>query len=103
MESLIDGKPNDNWLKSTLNDEYQIDLWDFTFLTEKGLFHVFGEYFTSEINLLRNDQPDITSCVLSMGKKAGQSTCPEHESFQNNHRFSQSYRFFNEMHFKFWF
>ena len=86
-QTIIDGKPSDIWLKSDLDDEYQIDVWDFTFLTEKGVFHVFGEFFTSEINFLRNDSPDITSCVLSLGRKAGQATCPEHESFQNYYRF----------------
>ena len=74
-------------MKNDLNEEYEIDLSDFKFLTEKGLFHIFGEFYTSEINFVRNDQPDITSCVLSLGKKGGQSICPEHESFQNYYRF----------------
>ena len=64
-----------------------IDISNFKFLMEKGFFHIFGEFFTSEINLVRNEQPDITICVLPLGKKAGQPICPEHESFQNNNRF----------------
>ena len=76
----------ENWLKNDFNSEYSIDISDFKFQAEKGLFHIFGELFTSEINFVRNDQPDITSCALSLGKNAGQSTCPEHESFQNNYR-----------------
>ena len=85
-EIFVDGKPIENWLKNDFNSEYSIDISDFQFQAEKGLFHIFGELFTSEINFIRNDQPDITSCALSLGKKAGQSTCPEHESFQNNYR-----------------
>ena len=73
-------------MKNDFNSEYTIDISDLKYQTEKGLFHIFGEFFTSEINFVRNDQPDITSCVLSLGKKAGQSICPEHESFQNNNR-----------------
>ena len=85
-EIFVDGKPIENWLKNDFNSEYSIDISDFQFQAEKGLFHIFGELFTSEINFIRNDQPDITTCALSLGKKAGQSTCPEHESFQNNYR-----------------
>ena len=80
---FINGKPEDNWMKNEFNSEYTIDISDFQFLMEKGVFHIFGEFFTSEINFLRNDAPDVTACVLALGKKAGQSICPEHESFQN--------------------
>ena len=82
---FIDGKLKENWLKNVFSQEYTIDVSDLKFLTEKGVFHIFGEFFTSEINYVRNDQPDTTSCVLSLGKKAGQPICPEHEGFQNNY------------------
>ena len=52
---------------------------------EKGFYHIFGEYFTSEISFIRNDAPDITACALSLGKEAGKSTCPEQENFRNRY------------------
>ena len=82
-EIFIDGKPEDNWLKNDFNEEYTLDISDVKFVSEKGFFHLFGELFVTEINFVRNEAPDKTECVLSMGKQAGKSTCPEHESFQN--------------------
>ena len=73
----------DNWLKTDLTEEYNMNILDLKFITEKGFFHVFGELFTSEINFVRNDAPDRSDCVLSLGKEAGKSICPEQESFQN--------------------
>ena len=51
-------------------------------LLEKGLFHLFGELFTAEVNSVRLEPPNIAECVLSMGKKSGQTLCPEYECFQ---------------------
>ena len=82
-EIFLDGKPEDNWLKNDFNEEYTFDISDVKFVSEKGFFHLFGELFVTEINFVRNEAPDKTECVLSMGKEAGKSTCPEHESFQN--------------------
>ena len=82
-EPFIDGEPAENFLKNDFNEEYKIDLSTVKYVAEKGFFHIFGEFFTSEISFLRNDSPDKTECTLSLGEKAGQSTCPEQESFLN--------------------
>ena len=82
-ELFINGEPTNNWLKNDFNSEYTIDIMDSKFVMEKGFFHIFGEYFTSEISFIRNDAPDITACALSLGKEAGKSTCPEQENFRN--------------------
>ena len=71
-------------MKNDFNEEYGINIHDVKFVSEKGFFHIFGELFTSEINFVRNDPPDKSACVLSLGKDAGKSTCPEHESFPND-------------------
>ena len=83
-ELFIDGEPAENFLKNDFNEEYKIDLSAVKYVTEKGFYHIFGEFFTSEISFLRNDAPDKTECTLSLGEIAGKSTCPEQESFQNN-------------------
>ena len=82
-ELFIDGKPTENWLKNDFTQDYKIYFWtDIKFVIEKGFFHIFGELYTSEINFVRNDAPDKTECVLSLGKEAGKSTCPEQENFK---------------------
>ena len=82
-EIFLDGEFKDNWLKNDFNEEYTLDISDVKFVSEKGFFHLFGELFVTEINFVRNEAPDKTECVLSMGKVAGKSTCPEHESFHS--------------------
>ena len=85
-ELFIDGKPTENWLKNDFTQDYKIYFWtDIKFVIEKGFFHIFGELYTSEINFVRNDAPDKTECVLSLGKEAGKSTCPEQENFQSRY------------------
>ena len=68
-------------MKNDFNEEYKIDLSTVKYVAEKGFFHIFGEFFTSELSFIRNDSPDKTECTLSLGEKAGQSLCPEQESF----------------------
>ena len=82
-EIFLDGEFKDNWLKNDFNEEYTLDISDVKFVSEKGFFHLFGELFVTEINFVRNEAPDKTECVLSMGKEAGKPMCPEHESFHS--------------------
>ena len=42
-----------NWLKNDFTEEYSFDILDLKNLLEKGLFHLFGELFTAEINSVR--------------------------------------------------
>ena len=80
-EIFLDGEFKENWLKNDFNEEYTLDITDVKFVSEKGFFHLFGELLLPEINFVRNEAPDKTECVLSLGEEAGKSLCPEHESF----------------------
>ena len=42
-----------NWLKNDFTEEYSFDIMDLKNLLEKGLFHIFGELFTDELNSVR--------------------------------------------------
>ena len=42
-----------NWLKNDFTEEYSFDILDLKNLLEKGLFHLFGELFTAEVNSVR--------------------------------------------------
>ena len=42
-----------NWMKNDFTEEYSFDILDLKNLLEKGLFHLFGELFTAEVNSVR--------------------------------------------------
>ena len=74
-----------NWLKNDFTEEYSFDILDLKNLLEKGLFHLFGELFTAEVNSVRLglfSNLDLQLAEVTKGLKF--------ENSSQNHRIKQN-------------
>ena len=74
-----------NWLKNDFTEEYSFDILDLKNLLEKGLFHLFGELFTAEVNSVRLglfSNLDLQLAEVTKGL--------EFENSSKNHRIKQN-------------
>ena len=62
-------------------DIYDITMYTFKHLLEKGLLHLFGELFLNEILHNRVEPLDRTSCTLALGIRDNEPICPEQVRF----------------------